>query len=67
MELGMYIMTPKSISAAHFMNPSISLCLYMYLHIVARQRVGKNVTAAKNIHETIEELFDASFSMRFVS
>jgi hypothetical protein len=30
---------------------------------VARQRFGNNVTAVTNIHGTIEELFDASFSV----
>jgi hypothetical protein len=35
----------------YFTNPSLqSVCLYMYVtHIVARQRLGKNVTAAMNI------------------
>jgi hypothetical protein len=31
--------------------------------IVARQRLGRNVTAVTNIHATIEELLDALFSM----
>jgi hypothetical protein len=31
--------------------------------IVARQRLGTNVTAVTNTHATIEELLDASFSM----
>jgi hypothetical protein len=31
--------------------------------IVARQRLGRNVTAVTNTHATIEELLDASFSM----
>jgi hypothetical protein len=35
--------------------------------IVARQRLGKNVTAATNTQATIEELLDASFSMRCAS
>jgi hypothetical protein len=35
--------------------------------IVARQRLGRNVTAIKNTHATIEELLDASFSMWPVS
>jgi hypothetical protein len=34
---------------------------------VARQRLGRNVTAVTNTHATIEELLDASFSMRPVS
>jgi hypothetical protein len=46
-----------------------SCCLYVYVlvsvypPIVARQRFGRNVTAVTNIHATIEELLDASFSM----
>jgi hypothetical protein len=35
--------------------------------IVAMQRLGRNVTAVTNTHATIEELFDASFSMLPVS
>jgi hypothetical protein len=35
--------------------------------IVASQRLGRNVTAVTNTHATIEELLDASFSMRPVS
>jgi hypothetical protein len=61
----MYIMTLEPIPMAYFIDPSHqSVCLYAY---VARQRLGKNVTAAMNIHATIEELSDASFPMRFVS
>jgi hypothetical protein len=41
------------------------LCLYVYSSIVARQRLGKNITAPTNSHATIE-LLDASFSVRFV-
>jgi hypothetical protein len=39
------------------------VCLYVYPPIVARQRIGTNVTTATNTHETIEELFDGSFSV----
>jgi hypothetical protein len=35
--------------------------------IVARQRLVRNVTAVTNMHATIEELLDASFSMWPVS
>jgi hypothetical protein len=35
-------------------------------HIVARQRLGKHVSAATNTHATIGGLFDAVFSMRSV-
>jgi hypothetical protein len=41
-------------------------CAWLHLY-VARQRLGKNVTAATNTHTTIEELLDVSFSMRPVS
>jgi hypothetical protein len=65
MKLGMYMMAPEVIWAAYFIIPSHqSVCLYVYPpHIVARQRLGKNVTAGTNTHATIEELLDASFSM----
>jgi hypothetical protein len=36
-------------------------------HIVAKQRLSKNVKAGTNTHATIEELLDASFSMLSVS
>jgi hypothetical protein len=35
--------------------------------IVARQRLGRNVTEVTNTHATIEDLFDASFLMWPVS
>jgi hypothetical protein len=41
--------------------------MYMYPHIVAKQRLGKNVTAATNTRVTIEELLDASFYVPSVS
>jgi hypothetical protein len=44
-----------------------SVCLYVYPPIVARQLLGKYVTAATNVYATIEELLDASFSMKCVS
>jgi hypothetical protein len=37
------------------------------LLIVARQRLGRYVTAVTNTHATIEELLDTYFSMRSVS
>jgi hypothetical protein len=68
MKLGMYIIAPELISTAYFINLSHqSVCLYTYPHIVARQRLGKNVIAATNTHATIEELLEASFSVRSVS
>jgi hypothetical protein len=60
MKLCMYVMVFKPISTA-------SLCLYVYLPIVARQRLGTNVTAAENTQVNIVKLLDASFSMRYVS
>jgi hypothetical protein len=57
-------MAPEPISTAYFINPSHqSVCLYVYPPIVARQRLGKNVTAATNTQATIEGLLDMSFSM----
>jgi hypothetical protein len=82
MKFGTYtcIMAPGPISTAYLINPSHqSVCLYVYPPIVVRQRLGKNppnlvrqrlgrnVTAVTNIHATIEELLDASFSMWPVS
>jgi hypothetical protein len=65
MKLSMYIIAPEPISTVYFINPSHqSVCLYTYHPIVARQRLGKNITAATNTHATIEELLDASFSLR---
>jgi hypothetical protein len=54
MKLGMYIMAPEPMSMAYFLNPSHqSVCLYVYPPIVAKQRLGKNVTAATYTHATI--------------
>jgi hypothetical protein len=48
--------------------PPISLRVTMCIpSIVARQLFGKNVTAAMNTQTRIEEMLDASFSMRSVS
>jgi hypothetical protein len=57
--------SPYPVSTVYFVNPSHqSVCVSP---TVARQRLGKNVTAATNTHATIEELLDASFSMQSVS
>jgi hypothetical protein len=51
MKSGMYvyIMAPEPVSAAYFISPSHqSACLCVYVPIIARQRLGKNVTAATN-------------------
>jgi hypothetical protein len=39
----------------------------VYPPIVARQLLGRNVTAVTNTHAAMEELLDASFSMWPVS
>jgi hypothetical protein len=39
----------------------------VYLLIVARQRIGRNVTAVTNTHATLGVLLDASFSLWPVS
>jgi hypothetical protein len=51
-----YIMAPESISLAYFRNPSHqSACLYVYLPIVARHRLGKNppIVAMKRLGEKL--------------
>jgi hypothetical protein len=64
MKFGMHVMALDPISTTYFINPAHQ---YVYLLIVARQRLSKNVTAAANTHATIEELLCASFSKRSVS
>jgi hypothetical protein len=59
----MCIMGTLPISAAYFINPFHQ---YVYLPIVARHRLGKNVTTATNTH-VIEKMLDESFSMWSVS
>jgi hypothetical protein len=46
-------------------HPSASLSVFS--PVVARQRLGKNVTAATNTHTTTEESLGASFTMLSVS
>jgi hypothetical protein len=54
MKLSMFNMAPESISTAYFINPSHqSLCLYVYLFVVARQLFGKHVTAEMNTRNNI--------------
>jgi hypothetical protein len=68
MEFDVYIIAPETISTAYFIYPSYqSACMYMYSSNVARQRLTKYITASTNTPATIEELVDASFSMRCVS
>jgi hypothetical protein len=68
MILGMYTRAPEHISTVPFTNPShLSVRLYKYSPIFARQRLGKNSTAATNTHATIEELLEASFYILLVS
>jgi hypothetical protein len=68
MKLGMYIIAPDSISKAVFINLHHQfVCLYVYPSVVAMQRHSKNIAAAKDTRATVEELLDASFSMRSVS
>jgi hypothetical protein len=68
MKIDMYIMTLESISKLHIINTShLYVCLYVYSLIVARQRLGRNMMAAKNTHATIQKMLDASFSTSSVS
>jgi hypothetical protein len=52
----MCIMTFEPISTVYVINPSISLCIYVYPPIIARQRFAKSVTAATNTRAMLEEL-----------
>jgi hypothetical protein len=68
MKLGMYIMAPEPISAVYFINSSHQfVCLQVYPPIIARQWLGKIVTAAMNTCVTVEELLGVLFSMWPVS
>jgi hypothetical protein len=59
---------PEPISTACFLNPCHqSVCRYVCLPFVARQRLCKNVTAENNTLAKIQVLFDASFSVHSVS
>jgi hypothetical protein len=53
--------------ALHKSFPSVYVCLYEYPHVVVRQRLSKNVTAATNTQAKSQELLDASYSLRYVS
>jgi hypothetical protein len=55
-------MAPESISTAHVINPSHQFVyLYVYPHIVARQRLSKKVTAVTNTQVPIEKFLYANF------
>jgi hypothetical protein len=61
------IMAPEPVSMAYIVHLSHqSVCLYLYPPTVARQRLGRNFTAAPNTQATLVEL-DVSFSMQSVS
>jgi hypothetical protein len=52
MVLRTYIMAPKTVSTAYFLNLShLYVCLYVYPISNARQRLCETVTAATNAHE----------------
>jgi hypothetical protein len=58
----MHIMVPEPISTAYFINPSHQpACLHVYPASFARQRLGKNVTAATNTHARMEECWTRRF------
>lgn len=43
------------------------MCLFVYVPVVARQRLRMNITAATNTGVTLEEFLGSSFSMHSVS
>jgi hypothetical protein len=63
MKFGMHIMAPELHLKCVINKYLPSVCVYP---IVARHRIGKNVTVAKNTQETTEKLLDGSFSIRSV-
>jgi hypothetical protein len=66
MKLGTYVTAPEPISTVYFLNVSHQpVCLYLYRHIIDRQRFAKNVTVPKNTYATIEALCVASCCMPF--
>jgi hypothetical protein len=72
MKLGMYNMAPEPTSKMNFVNPSHrSVCLNVYLPVVATQQLVENVTAVMYIHiciyAAIEGFLNPSSSMRSVS
>lgn len=54
--VGMHTIALEHISTADFIKQS-------NVRVYARQRLGKNIIAAMNTHEIVEELLDSSFSM----
>jgi hypothetical protein len=57
-----YIMVQEPISTAYLINPSHqSVCLHVYLPVVARQRLEKHVPTATNASND-RELLDSPFS-----
>jgi hypothetical protein len=62
-KLDIYMTAHELISPAYFINSP--MCLYP--HVVAGQRLSKNIGAVMNTHAKIEELLDLSFCMRSVS
>jgi hypothetical protein len=66
MKLRIYIMAPEPICTTYFINPYHQfVSLYLYPNIIARQRLGKNITTATNKHAS-EEFLDVSSSKRSV-
>jgi hypothetical protein len=65
MKLDKYIKQLEPISTTYFINSS-HLSVYLYVY-VSRQRLGKNLAVATNMHAAIEELLYGSFYTRSVS
>jgi hypothetical protein len=67
MKPGMYIMASEPISTAYFINPSHQ-SVYVYVYPLSLLGNGSVKTLSRQwTHATIEELLDASFTMRSVS
>jgi hypothetical protein len=60
-------MANEPISIEYFMNPSHQSASVCVPPTIAKQRLGKDVTAATETHAAIEDLLDVYFCMRSVS
>jgi hypothetical protein len=67
MKLGTHIMATETISMACIINPSHQSVSPLCISFTSVQRnVSVNTFLRQRLHETIEEMLDASFSMRFM-
>jgi hypothetical protein len=71
MKVGMHITAHEPVSTAYFINSSLRPCLSLYLYptiVDARQRLGKDFTAATNTHSRMEKIVGpiVSYATHFI-